>query len=111
MNKMMHGYKNEKELGQAMLKFEIDQALKQLRPAPPNISLDSYMDSFDQLSELCQLCYKHLPKIGGKSSRQMADKLGLRDRRSAGNALRNLEKKGLAKVAWTRGNDQFYRRA
>ena len=110
MNRMMHGHKDERELGVKMLAFEIEQAKKNLRPAPPNVLLELYQDKLDNMSQLAQDCYKQLPRIGGKSSRQIADRLGLRDRRSAGNALRNLEKNGLAKVAYERAKEMFYRR-
>ena len=110
MNKMLNGHKDERELGLKMLAFEIEQAKKNLRPAPPNISIEVYQDKLENMSQLAQDCYKQLPKIGGKSSRQIADRLKLRDRRSAGNALRNLARNGLAKVAYQRGNDLFYRR-
>lgn len=110
MNRMMHGHKDEKELGLKMLAFEIEQAKKNLRPAPPNVSMEHYKDRIEQMSELAQKCYKQLPRIGGKSSRQIADRLQLRDRRSAGNALRNLQRNGLAKVAYERGGDAYYRR-
>lgn len=110
MNRMMHGHKDERELGLKMLAFEIEQAKKNLRPAPPNISIEVYQDKIENMSQLAQDCYKQLPRIGGKSSRQIADRLKLRDRRSAGNALRNLARNGLAKVAYQRGNDLFYRR-
>ena len=110
MNKMLEGYKSEKELGLNMLAFEIEQAKKNLRPAPPNISMEIYQDKIENMSPLAQACYKQLPRIGGKSSRQIADRLGLRDRRSAGNALRNLERNGLAKVAYERAKEMFYRR-
>ena len=109
MNKMLEGYKSEKELGLNMLAFEIEQA-KNLRPAPPNISMEIYQDKIENMSQLAQDCYKQLPRIAESRLGQIADRLGLRDRRSAGNALRNLERNGLAKVAYERAKEMFYRR-
>lgn len=110
MNRMMHGHKDEKELGLKMLAFEVEQAKKNLRPAPPNVSLEDYRDKMDGMSELAKKVYQELPEIGGKASWQVASKLRLKDTRSAGNAMRNLERKGLAKVAYKRGGYAYFRR-
>lgn len=110
MNKMMHGHKDEKELGLKMLAFEIEQAKKNLRPAPPNVSLQDYQDKMEGMSELAKKVYAELPEIGGKASWQVASKLKLKDTRSAGNAMRNLERRGLAKVAYKRGGYAYFRR-
>jgi len=110
MNSMMHGHKDEKELGLKMLAFEIEQAKKNLRPAPPNVSMEVYKDKMEGMSELAKKVYEELPTIGGKASWQVASKLRLKDTRSAGNAMRNLERRGLAKVVYKRGGYAYFRR-